>query len=145
MSSSQTPGFRVADVELVTRASGTAAGLVNRATVRVADRKWTEYIRGSALLVTLVCLFVLVAYALFDSWENYPSNRSWLILGLGFYIGTAVKVLYETTIHVFDRLWFLRVEIRRVTAETLFEAVSNILTLEAELSGVILTTAKLGK
>ena len=63
-----------------------------------------------------------------------PSNRSWLILGLGFYIGAALKVIYEALVRVFDRLWFLRVEIRRVNCASLFEAVSHVLALDAELS-----------
>jgi len=103
--------------------------------VRVEHIGWTEYIRGVGLLVALVCPTTLVAYVIYDSWQNNPSNRSWLILGLGFYIGAALKAIYEAMIRLIDCLCFLRVEIRRVGASTLFDAVTNVVEAEAELSG----------
>ena len=134
-----TRAAQAADVELLPAASGTAVGegdvLASQATVHIVHKWRTEYLKGIGLLVALLCPTALVVYVIIDSWQNNPSNRSWLILGLGFYIGAALKVIYEQLVRVFDRLWFLRVEIRRVMSRTLFDAVSDVLARNAEISG----------
>ena len=111
------------------------SSLNNLVRVRVEHIGWFEYIRVVGLLVALVCPITLVVYVIYDSWQNNPSNRSWLILGLGFYIGAALKAIYETVIRLIDRLCFLRVEIRRLSSSILFEAITSALEKEAELSG----------
>ena len=109
--------------------------LASLAKIHVVRTGWTMHLIGAALFAALLIPTALIAYVMLDSWKNNPANRSWLILGLGFYIGTALKGIYEALVRVYDRLWFLRVEIRRVMSATLFEAVSNILAEEAELDG----------
>ena len=133
-----THAAQVAGVELIPAASDTAVGesnvLANQAMVHIVHTWRTDYLNGIGLLVALLCPIALVVYVIIDSWQNSPSNRSWLVLGLGFYIGAALKVIYEALVRVFDRLWFLRVEIRRIMSHSLFEAVSHVLALDAELS-----------
>ena len=134
----RTHARQAANVKLIQAASGTTLResdvLPNQATVHVVHTWRAEYLQGMGLSVALLCPIALVVYVIIDSWWNHPSNRSWLILGLGFYIGAALKVIYEALVRVFDRLWFLRVEIRRVNCPSLFEAVSHVLALDAELS-----------
>ena len=105
------------------------------ATTRIEHFECIEYIKGIGLLVALFCPTALVVYVIYDSWQTNPSNRSWLILGLGFYIGEAVKKSYESLISLCDRACYLRVEIRRRLSSTLFEAISNALAQAAELDG----------
>ena len=109
--------------------------LANLAAVRVEQQECTDYIRGLALLIALFCPIALVVYVVYDSWQTNPSNRSWLVLGLGFYIGAAVKAIYEALLRIVDRICFLRVEIRRMSSTTMFEAISNALAEAAELDG----------
>ena len=128
-------GFQPASVELASVAAAEeSSALASEAAVRVVRVGCKDYINGVGLVAALFCPIALITYVVIDSWQNNPSNRSWLILGLGFYIGAALKVIYEAMVRVFDRLLFLRVEIRRVTASTLFQAVSSVLETEAELS-----------
>ena len=109
--------------------------LASRAKIHVVRTGWMMHLIGAALFAALLIPTALIAYVMLDSWKNNPANRSWLILGLGFYIGAALKGIYEALVRVYHRLWFLRVEIRRVMSATLFDAVSNILAEEAELNG----------
>ena len=109
--------------------------LTSRAKIHVVRTGWMMHLIGAALFAALLIPTALIAYVMLDSWKNNPANRSWLILGLGFYIGAALKGIYEALVRVYHRLWFLRVEIRRVMSATLFDAVSNILAEEAELDG----------
>ena len=132
-----TPSSYAADVagtaasDAVTREGG---GPSNMAAVRIVHTGFLEYVKVVGLVVSLCCPILMLVYVIIDTWQKNPSNRSWLILGLAFYIGSALKLIYEATIRMFDRLLFLRVEIRRVVAATLFDAVSNVLQQEAERS-----------
>ena len=123
---------QAAEDEVVTL--GTFA-LANLATIRVEHQECIDHIKGLGLLVALFCPIALVVYVVYDSWQTNPSNRSWLVLGLGFYIGAAVKAIYEALLRIVDRICFLRVEIRRMISSTMFEAISSALAEAAELSG----------
>ena len=132
-----TPSSNAVDVDL-TAASDAATrevgGSSNMAAVRIVHKGFLEYLKVVGLVVSLCCPILMLVYVIIDTWQNNPSNRSWLILGLAFYIGSALKLIYEATVRAFDHLLFLRVEIRRVVAATLFDAVSNVLEQVAELS-----------
>lgn len=104
------------------------------AKVEVLRGWWTECAIGLGLFFALLWPTVLIIYVVVDSWQNSPSQRSWLILGLGFYIVTALQVIYAAFVQVWERLSYLRVEIRRTLAATLFDAVSNALAVQAEQS-----------
>ena len=123
---------QAADIEVATLGN---FALANLPTIRVKHLECIDHIKGVGLLIALFCPIALVVYVVYDSWQTNPANRSWLILGLGFYIGAAVKAIYEALIRIVDRICFLRVEIRRMISSTMFEAISNALAEAAELSG----------
>ena len=119
------------DVELATRPLDEGNAL---ARVRVTDMRLREKLTGIGLVAAFIGPSVLIVYVVLDAWQKSPQNRSWLILGLGFYIGTALKVIYEALLRAHNRL-YLRIEIARMKTATLFDAVSEALAKESELSG----------
>ena len=120
------------DIELNTMRGRTAENLSR---IRVEHMGYIDHIKGIILLFALLCPTGLVTYVIYDSWKTNPSNRSWLILGLGYYIGAALRTMYELLYRLVERTCFLRVEIRRLNSSTLFEAVSDALAQEAEQNG----------
>ena len=120
------------DIELVTVEGLTAENLPR---IRVEHLGCIERAKGILLLFGFCCPIGLVTYVIYDSWKTNPSNRSWLILGLGYYIGAALRTMYELLCRLVERTCFLRVEIRRLNSSSLFEAVSDALAQEAEQNG----------
>ena len=70
-----------------------------------------------------------------DMWISNPSQRSWLLLGLGFYIVAALQFVYAAFTRACDNMWMLRTAIRRISTPTLFDAVTAALAVEAEKCG----------
>ena len=123
----------VDDVEL----AAVSTELANRAkpNVEVIDQTCKERLLAILLMVALVVPGIAVATVVTDEWVSSPSQRGWLILGFGFYILTALKAACETFLCVYSRIFYLRVELRRMVCPTLFEAVSNSIAEEAEKAG----------
>ena len=111
------------DVELATRPLDEGNAL---ARVRVTDMRLREKLTGIGLVAAFIGPSVLIVYVVLDAWQKSPQNRSWLILGLGFYIGTALKGIYEALLRAHNRL-YLRIEIAHMKTATLFDAVSDAL------------------
>ena len=103
--------------------------------VKIVNTRWTEKLVSIGLALVFIVPSFLVICVVSDSWINNPSNRYWIIIGLGFYIGSALKAVYGSLLRTCERLLFLRVEIRRSTARILFDAVSSSLATEADLRG----------
>ena len=105
------------------------------ANVKVEKMRCTSSFIVIVLVMALVIPSFLVLHVVAESWHMNPSGRYWLIMGLGFYIVSAIRAVYEALSRQLYQLHFLRVEIRRSSAATVFEAVSASLAEQAELSG----------
>ena len=105
------------------------------AEVMVERTTWATHAQLIALCIALVVPVALIAFALLESWKTNPSGRSWLILGLGYYIGQVVQAIYIAFCHLRDRLFSIRIEIRRFCSSVLFDAVSDVIAAAAEGSG----------
>ena len=103
--------------------------------VEVMAMRWTTRFVITGLVLALLFPSAIVLHVVAKSWQENPDGRYWLILGLGFYIGAALKAVYEALVREFCQFYFLRIEIKRSTASQLFEAVSAALEAQAELSG----------
>ena len=90
---------------------------------------------GVALFVAFVAPSIVLGSVVIEMWRSSPSQRSWLILGLGFYIVAALQAIYSAFTHICERMLYLRTEVRSTSASTLFEAVTAALEGEAEKSG----------
>ena len=84
-----------------------------------------------ALIVPAVTVVTVVA----GEWVSSPSQRGWLILGFGFYIMTALRSLWGYFIQVYEGMFHLKVELRRLVCPTLFDAVTDSIAQKAEERG----------
>ena len=113
------------------------------AKIEVQRSKWALHARATALFAILSVPSLLIVSVVISAWRTSPGQHSWLILGLGFYIFSALQTVYIAFRKVCDSIWFswfLNVEIQRLRTPTLFEAVSNALATEAEKSGKTCST-----
>ena len=62
--------------------------------VRIVNTRWSETLASIGLVLVLVVPSFVLICVVSDAWINNPSNRYWLIIGLGFYIGSALKAVY---------------------------------------------------
>ena len=83
------------------------------------------------LIVPTVTVVTVVA----GEWVSSPSQRGWLILGFGFYIMTALRSLWGYFIQVYEGMFHLKVELRRLVCPTLFDAVTDSIAQKAEEQG----------
>ena len=81
-----------------------------------------------ALIVPVVTVVIVVA----GEWVSSPSQRGWLILGFGFYIMTTLRSLWGYFIQVYEGMFHLKVELRRLVCLTLFDAVTVSIAQQAE-------------
>ena len=68
-----------------------------------------------------------VATVVAGEWVSSPSQRGWLILGFGFYIMAALRPLWSCSIQVYELVFHLKVELRRLVCPTLSDAVIHII------------------
>ena len=66
--------------------------------VEIVNTRWSETLGSIGLVLVLIVPSFLVIGVVSDTWINNPSNRYWLIIGLGFYIGSALKAIYGSLI-----------------------------------------------
>jgi len=88
-----------------------------------------------ALLVALAVPSVAILWAVACEWQSAPSQRSWLILGSGFYIVAALRALWMWFVQACEQTLYLRVELRRYCSPKLFEAVTDSIAKESERLG----------
>ena len=125
------------DVELMLSeiAPSSPTEIESLAKVEVMNLRWTAKFVIFGLVLALVIPSALVFHVVAQTWQENPSGRYWLLMGLSFYIAAALKAGCEALTREFFQLHCLRIEIRRSTAKSLFEAVSATLAAQAEKSG----------
>ena len=121
------------DVELAPVGEG--AGVAANPLVEVVRIRWREQLLAAGLFLAIALPTATVIAAVVGEWQRRPSQRSWLILGFGFYILTALKAVWSLFVQVCERMLYLRVELSRFVSSTLFEAVTDALAKEAEKHG----------
>ena len=84
-----------------------------------------ERLLGLLLAVALIVPTVTVVTVVAAEWVSSPSQRGWLILGFGFYIMTAMRSLWGYFIQVYEGMFHLKVELRRLVCRTRFAAVTH--------------------
>jgi len=105
------------------------------ASIQVVRHWWKEAAIGIGLALALVVPSLGIIAVVVGEWYTSASQRGWLILGFGFYIVSALRFLWMQFYDLCERMCFLRVELRRMSNKTLFEAVSGVVADEAEKSG----------
>ena len=84
------------------------------------------------LTIALLVPFIIVVFVVANEWMSSPSQRGWLILGFGFYIMTAMRFLWSYFMEVYEGMFYLKVEVRRLVCPTLFDAVTHGIAKKAE-------------
>ena len=123
------------DIEMAPTSAEPSDSSPAKPIAEIVEETQQERLRAILLAIALVVPGIAFAVAIIDQWASSPSQRGWLILGFGFYILAALKALWESILRLYDRIFYLRVELRRIVCPTLFEAVSNSIAEEAEKGG----------
>ena len=123
------------DVEMAPTSAEPSDSSRAKPSAEIVEETQKERLLAILLAIALVVPGIAFAVAIIDQWASSPSQRGWLILGFGFYILAALKALWESILRLYDRIFYLRVELRRIVCPTLFEAVSNSIAEEAEKAG----------
>ena len=103
--------------------------------VQIIESRCHDYIVCALLLTAIAVPTVIVAVVLAAEWQSSASQRGWLILGFGFYIVTGLRYLWSELMLIYYKMLYLRVEVRRYAAPTLFEAITYTVSEEAEKVG----------
>ena len=104
--------------------------------VKVVRPRWSERALAMSLFLTLVVPTTTITVVVWNAWQNEPSQGGWLILGLGFYILTALRAVWKLFVEVCERILYLCVEVRRYVSPTLFETVADALAKDSERQGL---------
>ena len=90
-------------------------------------------------IITLACLIVFISMAvllaLYSQWTNDATQHGWLVMGLGYYITTALNTLGTRFKEAYEEMFYLRVELHRMKSKTLFDAVTQALMKQADEDG----------
>ena len=103
--------------------------------VKVVEGRCGDYLISGLLLVAIALPSVTVLVVVASEWQSSSSQRGWLILGFSFYIVTGLRNLWSVLMKLSEQILYLRVEVRRFAAPTLFEAITDVVAAEAEKSG----------
>ena len=96
-----------------------------RSQIHIIAQPCKERLLGLLLAVALIVPTVTVVTVVAAEWVSSPSQRGWLILGFGFYIMTAMRSLWGYFIQVYEGVFYLEVELRRLVCPALFDAVTE--------------------
>ena len=107
------------------RTEGPRAQPSRRSQIHIIAQPCKERLLGLLLAVALIVPTVTVVTVVAAEWVSSPSQRGWLILGFGFYIMTAMRSLWGYFIQVYEGVFYLKVELRRLDWPTLFDAVTE--------------------
>ena len=121
------------DVELARVNEELSRGL--RLEIGIIAQPCKERLLGILLAMALIVPAVTVVTVVAGEWVSSPSQRGWLILGFGFYIMTALRSLWGYFIQVYEGMFHLKVELRRLVCPTLFDAVTDSIAQKAEEQG----------
>ena len=102
---------------------------------RVMIPKWQDKVAFLSLFFAMLIPSAILLYVVLETWIEVPSQRAWLILGFGFYIASALKMVTSRFVHIFERMFYLRVEVHRLTSPTMFEALTHAIETECEKQG----------
>ena len=94
-----------------------------------------DYVISALLLIAIAVPAITVIVVVATEWQSSPAQRGWLILGFGFYIVAGLRHLWSLFIRLCEQILYLRVEVRRFAAPTLFEAITDAVAAEAEKAG----------
>ena len=103
--------------------------------VKVVEGRCGDYLISGLLLVAIALPSAIVLVVVASEWQSSSSQRGWLILGFSFYIVTGLRYLWSVLMKLSEQILYLRVEVRRFAAPTLFEAITDVVAAEAEKSG----------
>ena len=106
-----------------------------RSEIDIIAQPCKERLLGILLAMALIVPAVTVVTVVAGEWVSSPSQRGWLILGFGFYIMTALRSLWGYFIQVYEGMFHLKVELRRLVCPTLFDAVTDSIAQKAEEQG----------
>ena len=106
-----------------------------RSEIGIIAQPCKERLLGILLAMALIVPAVTVVTVVAGEWVSSPSQRGWLILGFGFYIMTALRSLWGYFIQVYEGMFHLKVELRRLVCPTLFDAVTDSIAQKAEEQG----------
>lgn len=125
----------VGGVELVESGVSAGTGFSAAPHVKVVEHRCFDYVISALLLVAIALPSITVAVVVATEWQAAPSQRGWLILGFGFYIVASLRYLGSLLMQSCEQILYLRVEVRRFAAHTLFDAITDAVALEAEKMG----------
>ena len=125
----------VGGVELVESGVSAGTGFSAAPHVKVVEHRCFDYVISAFLLVAIAVPSITVAVVVATEWQAAPSQRGWLILGFGFYIVASLRYLGCLLMQSCEQILYLRVEVRRFAAHTLFDAITDAVALEAEKMG----------
>ena len=103
--------------------------------LQVLQGRCLDYVISGLLLVAIAVPSITVVVVVATQWATAPSQRGWLILGFGFYIVACLRYFGSLLMKYCEQILYLRIEVRRFAAHTLFEAITDALSLEAEKKG----------
>ena len=92
--------------------------------IELVSGRWRDRLWGSALAIVVLVLMLVVVLALFESLYTSPSQRGWVILGLTYYIGSTWRLAWDRLEVILWRSLYIRVVVDRMSAMTLFEAIT---------------------
>ena len=95
-----------------------------RSQIHIIAQPCRERLLGLLLAIALIVPTVTVVTVVAAEWVSSPSQRGWLILGFGFHSMTAMRSLWGYFIQVYEGMFYLEVELRRLVCPTLFDAVT---------------------
>lgn len=123
-------------VELVESSLSAGTSCSGAPQVKVVEGRCVDYVISVLLLVAIAVPSITVIVVVATEWQTSPSQRGWLILGFGFYIVAGLRYLGSRLMELCAQILYLRVEVRRFAAPTLFEAITDAVAAEAEKMGV---------
>ena len=125
----------VGGVELVESGPSAGTGWSGAPRVEVVGGRCFDYVISAFLLVAIAVPSITVVVVVATEWRAAPAQRGWLVLGFGFYIVGTLRYMGSLFMHFCEQILYLRVEVRRFAAHTIFDAITDAVALEAEKMG----------
>ena len=125
----------VGGVELVESGSVVGTGCSGAPCVKVVEGRCFDYVLAAFLLVAIAVPSITVVVVVATEWRAAPAQRGWLVLGFGFYIVGILRYMGTLLMHFCEQILYLRVEVRRFAAHTIFDAITEAVAVEAEKMG----------
>ena len=124
---------RARDVELAVVNAELSQSDTSR--IRIISEPCKERFLVFFFAISLLVPSIIIVFVVANEWMSSPSQRGWLILGFGFYIMTAMRLLWSYFIQVYEKMRYVKVEVRRLVCPTLFDAITHDIAKKAEEQG----------